>query len=155
MGNKILLYSSIILLVSASNLLSRQTEFSDYKSIYTRNVFRPLWKTYTQKKDDKSRQEELEALRLAEEERKLALQEAEKQRKIEAKQREIETNYTLTGIVLDNNKPQAVIQERNGTAHFVYKDDTINDIKITSIDENKGETVLDYQGKFTVKLRMQ
>lgn len=136
--------------------ISKTIETSNqYKIISERNIFRPLWNVSADKTDDRSRKEELAALQKAEEERQRALNKAEEQNLINSKKQEYEQNYKLTGIVLDNGKHQAIIQDPNGSAHMLYENDMLVDLKIVSINEAKSEVLADYQGKFTVKFRME
>ncbi|OGS20225.1 MAG: hypothetical protein A2252_06395 [Elusimicrobia bacterium RIFOXYA2_FULL_39_19] len=137
----------------ASNNIS--TNSDKYKTIATRNVFRPLWATEFNNSDDKSRKEELEALKKSEKERIESQKLAEEQAKIDNKKKEIEQNYSLTGIIFDKGKKQAVIQDRKGLSSFMYENDFLDEAKIISINETKSEVILDYKGKFTVVFRME
>jgi len=71
------------------------------------------------------------------------------------KKKEIEQNYSLTGIIFDKGKKQAVIQDRKGLSSFMYENDFLDEAKIISINETKSEVILDYKGKFTVVFRME
>jgi type II secretory pathway component PulC len=129
---------------------------SSYKCIAERNVFRPLWKeVVVEKTDDKSRDKELEALKKAEEERKEAQKKAEEESALNNKKKDIEQNYILSGIVFDNGKKQAIIQDKKGTTYMLYENDTFEDMKVMSINNKKSEVIVDYKGKFTITFRME
>ncbi|OGS36724.1 MAG: hypothetical protein A2293_10310 [Elusimicrobia bacterium RIFOXYB2_FULL_49_7] len=135
---------------------SPKNDFSQYSIISKRNVFRPLWVVPSSgRSDERSRKEELEALRKAELERQDAQKTAEEQNTLNNKKREFEQNYTLNGIVFENGRRQAVVQDKKGLTYFLYENDTLDDAKIISISDSKSEIVADYQGKFTVTLHMQ
>jgi hypothetical protein len=137
-------------------------DFSKYNVIIKRNIFNPLWAVNTETIYDKSRKEELEALKKAEEERKEALRKAEEDRKEaqriadeQKKKREIEENYKLTGIVFEKEKKQAIIQDKKGMSYFVFENDMLGEVKIVSINDAAGEVTADYLGIFTVKFHME
>jgi hypothetical protein len=128
--------------------------FSSYNIISERNVFRPLWASNSFNAGaDRSRKEELESLRIAESERQKKQKITDEQTQLDNKKKEIEQTYSLTGIIFENGKRQAVIQSKSGPAFFVFKDDTVDNMKVVSVEDS--EAVLDYQGKFTVTLKME
>jgi len=146
-----------VLSIGFSSILQAEQKYnsSSYSIIAKRNIFRPLWAVSTAKIDDISRKEELEALRKAEQERQQTQKTAEEESKINLKKREIEQNYTLTGIMLDNGKKQAVIQDKKGSTSFLYENEMLGDARIISINNQKSEVTIDYQGKFTVLLKIE
>ncbi|OGS21143.1 MAG: hypothetical protein A3J83_08770 [Elusimicrobia bacterium RIFOXYA2_FULL_40_6] len=150
-----------LILASSSTLFATSktntsNDYSKYDIIAKRNIFRPLWAIGANRQDDpRSRKEELEALKKSEKERQEAQKLAEEQTKLDNKKKEIEQNYTLTGIVFDNGKKQAIIQNKKGVANFLYENDTLEDLKVLSINNSKGEVILDYQGKFTVSFHLE
>jgi len=147
--------SFLVLFTMASFIPARGSDRLDYIYLNKRNIFRPLWSVSSVTKEDKSRKEELEALKKAEEERQQLQKAAEEQNALKNKLNEIEQNYALTGIVFENGKKQAVVQDKKGAAHFLYENGFMDDLKVVSIDDTKGEIVLDYQGKCTVTLHME
>lgn len=144
----------ILFIFIISGFINAETtdNLSSYNIIANRNIFKPLWGiSPTTKSDDKSRKEELEALKKADEERKKAQQTTD----LENKKHEIESSYTLNGIVFENGKKQAIMQAKKGSTHFVSENDMLDDLKIISIDDAKSEVTADYQGKFTVTFHME
>lgn len=130
-------------------------DFSKYEIIFKRNVFRPLWHVSSEKVDDKSRKEEIEALKKAEEEQRAADRAAEEKATIDNKKNEITQNYSLTGIINEKGKDQAIIQKNEGTSYFVFQDETFDGLKVISINGSKGEIIVDWQGKLTVSLALK
>ncbi|MCB4791507.1 MAG: hypothetical protein LHV68_06425 [Elusimicrobia bacterium] len=132
-----------------------ENTLSPYSIILKRNVFNPLWAVSLQGNDTRARKEELEALKKAEEERKAKERTDQEQNLIASKKKEIEANYSLNGIVFEKGRKQAVISDKRDMEHFLYENDMLGESKIISIDPEKSEVTLDYQGKFTVTLGMQ
>jgi hypothetical protein len=148
--------ASLVALANTLLFAKPQDGFASYKVIPEKNVFRPLWASGAfNGSDDTSRKEEMEALRSAELERQRNQKTAEAQAELDNKKKEIEENYSLNGIVFENGSKQAVIQSKKGGAYLVFKGDTIDNMEVLSIDDVKGEAVLDCQGKFTVTLKME
>jgi len=146
--------SSLLLSIAfiAPYVYSQDNGMSSYNIIIQRNIFRPLWAvTSPAGNDDKSKKAELETLRKAEEERQKSQQITE----LANKKHEIESTYTLNGIVFENGKKQAIIQVKKGSTHFAFENDMLDDLKITSINDSKSEVTADYQGKFTVTFHME
>jgi len=130
---------------------SQDNGMSSYNIIVQRNIFRPLWAvTASAGNENVSRKDDLVALKKAEEERKRNQETTE----LANKKHEIESNYTLNGIVFENGKNQAIIQVKKGSTHIVFENDMIDDLKIISINDTKSEVTADYQGKFTVTFHM-
>jgi type II secretory pathway component PulC len=130
-------------------------DFAGYSSISRRNIFRPLWTVSFDTPEDTSRREELEALQKSEKERADQAKQAEEQSKQETKKRELEQSYSLNGIVSDNGRLQAILQNKQGMTFFLFQNDTFEGGRVTSIDAATSRVVVDYQGKFTITYTMQ
>jgi hypothetical protein len=129
--------------------------YSSYAIIAERNIFKPLWKGNTVAAVDQSRKEELAALKNAAAEQLENQKRADEQNRRNARKQEIEQNYSLTGIIFENGQKQAILQSKNGSTHFVNTGDILEDMKVISIDDVKGEVVVDGQNAFSVTFRMQ
>lgn len=80
----------------------------------------------------------------------------EEMARLENKKREMESTLVLTGIVNNGHDTLAVVDARGGQRKtwMVKTGDVMNDVRIASIDENRGEVSLDYEGKTQVVLRL-
>lgn len=124
-----------------------------------RNVFAPLWKprqenvALVQARELKKQEEERKAEQ-AQMEKDRAAREEEQQ--LAGKRQQLETELALTGIVNDGHQPLAFVSNRSsgGQATMLRSGDMINDARVTSIDEAKGQVALDYRGKFQVLLKI-
>ncbi|MBN1384579.1 MAG: hypothetical protein JW983_06865 [Elusimicrobia bacterium] len=160
--NKNIFLSVLLLVLSCADVMGAgirvRKDFSYYKVVTRRNIFRPIWDTSEVRKDDKeAKKKHREELEKAEKEKQERLEKAKQERELAAKKRELETNLVLTGIILDDNQFQAVIQNRklNNKTFFVGKGDMIEDTEVVSIDDSKGEIVLDYKNLIKVKLYLK
>jgi hypothetical protein len=151
----------ILIFIFITSIAYCEDNFSSYDVIAKRNIFQSLW---MQKQETaptqasisvKDNSNELKLLKQQEEQRRLELQEAEARRAIESKKNSIEREYKVTGIVFENNVPQAVIQSSSGASYFVKENGRLQDLDVKKIDADKGEVELSYEDKFTVKLYMQ
>lgn len=130
-----------------------------YAAGLQRDIFRPLWKTSDSPSEISSKpmKAELDAIRKAEEERVEAQRKQEDQRRLEEKKKDIENSYTVTGIIHENGNLTAVLQSKrsSGKNYFVTKGETVDELKVTAINESRGDVTLDYDNKVSVTLHME
>ena len=156
---KIPLIAICFLLVCFATVIAetgKQTPVSAYSKINNRNIFHPLWNVSDTNNNSSLKKEELEAAKKLEEQKELERKQAE-QRRLDDKKKEVETNYALTGIISETDGPKACIQsKKNPNSTFIVKPgDSVDDLKVISVDSSKSEVLLDYEGNFNVTLRMQ
>ena len=105
---------------------------SYYQSIGERNLFKPLWGKPEVKKPG-AEQREADAER----------------RKLEAELKRLKAGLKLSGIVNNGEYYQAIIEDRRkkGGSFFYKEGDIIEEAKITGINKDKLEVILDFKGE--------
>ncbi len=162
------LYSKIYLIIVVFTLSSGNTvyshtiqKYSYYQLIERQDIFKPLWTVVTDNEAERKRREE--QMRLEEEKRKREreqqldeLKRREEDTALQRKKTEIESTLVLSGIVFNGQENLALIEDKRGQdgSSMYSVGDMIKEAKIESIDENKKEIVLDYQGKLKITLRL-
>ncbi len=123
-----------------------------------RNVFAPLWRDASvalAERQERERKREEQA-RVAEQQKsetdRRVQEEAQRQQE---KKRGLESQLLVTGIVNNGREPLAFVSAPQGRSVMLRSGDVIEEARVTSIDQSKGEVRLDYQGKFEVVLRIQ
>lgn len=122
-----------------------------------RDVFRSPW---TPKRESLNTAF-LETLKKQEESRKADQARLDEERKAQEEtarldntRRQLETQYVVTGIVHNGREALAFVSARGGENLMLRSGDTLQDARVTAIDDKKGEVRLDYLGKFQTVLRL-
>lgn len=150
-------WCSIALLCCTTAAAAAPPDFSRYQAISRRNIFCPLWHS-TQKttgERDADLKKRIEQSKVEQEKRREELRQQEEQQKLEAKKKQIGSLLCFTGIVFDGQQLVALMQKKNDNKALTLKQgDTVEECRITAIDEGTGSVTLDYQGKFQLILSL-
>lgn len=106
----------------------------------------------TQPRRDNDRQKQDEAaLRKRQEEE----QQRQEELMLASKRQELERSLVVTGIAHDGREALAFVTRRSGSGSLILRrGDAIEQARVVSIDEKRGEIALDYLGRISVTLKL-
>lgn len=143
----------LLLLFPAAAL--RANPYSYYQVIAGRDIFRPLWKLNSSVDAEEQKAQAAEKARLEEETRQKELKERETKQALESKRNELEQSFALSGVVFNGSRLYALITDRRTNRGAEYMEgDTLAGAKVAQIDEQAQTVLLDFDGKFTVRLKI-
>lgn len=143
----------LLLLLPAAAL--RAKPYSYYQVIEARDIFRPLWKLGASADAEEQKAQAAEKARLEEEARQKALKDQEIKQALEAKRNELEQSFALSGVVFNGSRLYALITDRRTNRGAEYMEgDTLAGARVAQIDEQAQTVLLDFDGKFNVRLKI-
>jgi hypothetical protein len=143
----------LLLLFPAAAL--QASPYSYYRVIEGRDIFRPLWNLNSSADAEEQKALAAEKARQEEEKRQRELKEQEIKQALEAKRAELEQSYALSGVVFNGTSLYALITDRRTNHGAEYMEgDSLAGAKVAQIDEKTQTVTLDFDGKFTVKLKI-
>ena len=146
---------TLALLILTAAVL-RAEPYSHYQVIANRDIFRPLWNLH----DNSAQLEAQKALaaekaRQEEEKRQQDIREQQEKQALDAKRTELEQSFALNGVVFNGTSLYALITDRRTNRGAEYSEgDNLAGAKVAQIDEKAQTVLLDFEGKFTVKLKI-